>query len=87
MAGVRSGFTHIIKTDRQALICVSGSGKVHLDNAKRTEEVELVSYNIILILGPNDWHEMYDFSLDCVFLVLASLYMIRKIIFVTIINL
>lgn len=26
----------------------------------------------ILILEPNDWHEMYDFSEDCVLLVLAS---------------
>ncbi|MGN7761969.1 sugar 3,4-ketoisomerase [Paenibacillus sp. 22594] len=71
IAGVRRGFHAHYKT-RQALICVKGSCKVHLDNTKRTEEVELDSPNTILILEPNDWHEMYDFSPDCVLLVLAS---------------
>ncbi|OKP81747.1 dTDP-6-deoxy-3,4-keto-hexulose isomerase [Paenibacillus helianthi] len=71
IAGVRRGFHAHYKT-RQALISVTGSCKVHLDNTKRTEEVELDSPNTILILEPNDWHEMYDFSPDCVLLVLAS---------------
>lgn len=69
--GVRRGFHGHYKT-RQALISVSGSCKVYLDNTKRQEDVILDSPNKVLILEPNDWHEMYDFSEDCVLLVLAS---------------
>lgn len=70
-SGVRRGFHAHYKT-RQALISVSGHCKVYLDNTKRKEDVLLDSPNKILILEPNDWHEMYDFSPDCVLLVLAS---------------
>ncbi|MFI2859228.1 sugar 3,4-ketoisomerase [Paenibacillus sp. JSM ZJ436] len=69
--GVRRGFHAHYKT-RQALISVSGSCKVHLNNTVRTAEVELDSPTKVLILEPNDWHEMYDFSPDCVLLVLSS---------------
>ncbi|WP_169083619.1 sugar 3,4-ketoisomerase [Paenibacillus sp. PL91] len=68
---VRRGFHGHYKT-RQALITVAGSCKVHLDNLQRKEEVLLNSPHKVLILEPNDWHEMYDFSSDCVLLVLAS---------------
>lgn len=68
---VRRGFHAHYKT-RQALVCVSGSCKVFLDNIERTTDVLLDSPNKVLILEPNDWHEMYDFSPDCVLLVLAS---------------
>lgn len=69
--GVRRGFHAHYKT-RQALISVAGSCKIHLDNTVRVDEVLLDSPNKVLILEPNDWHEMYDFSEDCVLLVLAS---------------
>jgi dTDP-4-dehydrorhamnose 3,5-epimerase-like enzyme len=69
--GVRRGFHAHYKT-RQALISVSGSCKVFLDNLKRTTDVTLDNPTKMLILEPNDWHEMYDFSSDCVLLVLAS---------------
>ncbi|WP_431811495.1 sugar 3,4-ketoisomerase [Lysinibacillus sp. FW12] len=69
--GVCRGFHAHYKT-RQALISVSGSCKVFLDNTIRTDEVLLDAPNKVLILEPNDWHEMYDFSEDCVLLVLAS---------------
>ncbi|MCS1394253.1 FdtA/QdtA family cupin domain-containing protein [Lysinibacillus boronitolerans] len=68
---VHRGFHAHYKT-RQALISVSGSCKVFLDNTIRTDEVLLDAPNKVLILEPNDWHEMYDFSEDCVLLVLAS---------------
>lgn len=70
---VRRGFHGHYKT-RQALITVAGSCKVYLDNLKRKEAVILDAPNKVLILEPNDWHEMYDFSKDCVLLVLASHY-------------
>ncbi|MGG4144510.1 FdtA/QdtA family cupin domain-containing protein [Paenibacillus algorifonticola] len=69
--GVRRGYHGHYKT-RQALVSVSGSCKVYLDNLQRKEIVELDSPNKVLILEPNDWHEMYDFTSDCVLLVLAS---------------
>lgn len=69
--GIRRGFHGHYKT-RQALISVSGSCKVYLDNLKRKEDVLLDSPKKVLILEPNDWHEMYDFSPDCVLLVIAS---------------
>ncbi|WCF07868.1 FdtA/QdtA family cupin domain-containing protein [Paenibacillus thiaminolyticus] len=69
--GIRRGFHGHFKT-RQAIIAVSGSCKIHLDNLYRTEEVLMDSPTKILLLEPNDWHEMYDFSPDCILLVLAS---------------
>ncbi|PJN58968.1 TDP-4-oxo-6-deoxy-alpha-D-glucose-3,4-oxoisomerase [Paenibacillus sp. GM1FR] len=71
LPGVRRGFHAHYKT-RQALVCVSGSCKVYLDNSIRKTDILLDSPTKILILEPNDWHEMYDFSTDCVLLVLAS---------------
>ncbi|MFD1992696.1 sugar 3,4-ketoisomerase [Paenibacillus nicotianae] len=70
-SGIRRGF-HAHHKTRQVLISVAGKCKVHLDNTKRKKEVELDSPTKALILEPNDWHEMYDFSPDCVLLVLAS---------------
>jgi dTDP-4-dehydrorhamnose 3,5-epimerase-like enzyme len=68
---VRRGYHAHYKT-RQALICVSGNCKLLLDNLKRKIDIHLEDPNNMLILEPNDWHEMYDFSEDCVLLVLAS---------------
>ncbi|WP_226000458.1 sugar 3,4-ketoisomerase [Paenibacillus sp. BJ-4] len=68
---IRRGFHAHYKT-RQALVAVAGSCKVYLDNAKRKTDVLLDNPAKVLILEPNDWHEMYDFSSDCVLLVLAS---------------
>ncbi len=71
MPKVRRGFHAHYKT-RQALVCVSGNCKVYLDNTNRKTDVLLDSPTKVLILEPTDWHEMYDFSPDCVLLVLAS---------------
>lgn len=71
LPNTRRGYHAHLKT-RQALISVSGSCKVYLDNIKRKTDVLLDSPTKILILEPDDWHEMYDFSPDCVLLVLAS---------------
>ncbi|RED57635.1 WxcM-like protein [Cohnella lupini] len=69
--GIRRGFHAHYKT-KQALIALSGSCTIHLDNLERKDEIKLDCPTKILILEPNDWHEMYDFSVDCVLLVLAS---------------
>ena len=69
--GVRRGF-HAHKCLEQILISVSGSCKIHLDNGKETAEVELNDPNEGLYISNAVWREMYDFSPDCVLLVLAS---------------
>lgn len=68
---IRRGF-HAHYHTRQALVCVAGKCKIFLDNVKRKENIILDSPSKVLLLEPEDWHEMYDFSTDCVLLVLAS---------------
>ncbi|MGG3284299.1 sugar 3,4-ketoisomerase [Paenibacillus solani] len=69
--GVSRGMHAHYKT-RQVLIAVSGSCTILLDDLSRKTEVILDDPNKALLLEPNDWHEMYNFSPDCVLLVLAS---------------
>ncbi|MCL0167219.1 FdtA/QdtA family cupin domain-containing protein, partial [Klebsiella pneumoniae] len=49
-----------------------GACKFHLDNGKETKQVELNDPTIALLIEPYIWHEMYDFSDDCVLLVIAD---------------
>ena len=62
----------------QVLICVSGSCKIRLDNGKEKQIVELKDKNQGLLIGTMIWREMFDFSEDCVLLVLASEYYYEK---------
>ena len=57
---------------KQVIVCVNGSCNFLLDNGKKKEIIKLNSPNIGLYLGKNIWREMYDFSKDCVLMVLAS---------------
>ena len=54
------------------MICLAGECRVLLDDARVTEEVHLRRNDRGLILDPMIWHEMYDFSHDCVLLVVAD---------------
>lgn len=56
----------------QVLVCVSGSCKVLLDDGFKKEIVDLENKNTGLLIGEKVWHNMYDFSENCVLLVLAS---------------
>lgn len=69
--GVRRGF-HAHKKLQQMAIVVRGQCRFHLDDGK--EQVELLLDNPAqgLMIPPGLWHEMYDFSSDCVLLVLAN---------------
>jgi len=69
--GVPRGF-HAHKQLEQILVAVSGSCKVSLDNGVEKEVFELNNPDKALYVGTNLWREMYDFSEDCVLLVLAS---------------
>lgn len=56
----------------QAAICIKGSCKITNNNQRDTELFELDSPDKCLILLPEDWHVMHDFSADAILLVLAS---------------
>ncbi|MBK2095888.1 WxcM-like domain-containing protein [Francisella philomiragia] len=68
---VRRGF-HAHKNLSQVLICVSGSCKIMLDDGKSRRYFSLDSPNKGLIISGLVWREMYEFSNDCVLMVLAN---------------
>lgn len=70
-ADVRRGF-HSHKNLKQILICVSGCCKILLDDGKEKKVIDLNSPQKGLLINKNIWREMYDFSDDCVLMVLAN---------------
>ncbi len=68
---VRRGL-HAHKELKQVAICVSGSCRMVFDDGKIRQEQTLESPEKGLLIDKMIWHEMYDFSPDCVLLVLAS---------------
>lgn len=71
--GVARGF-HAHKKLHQVAVCISGSCRMVLDNGLVRESVVMNSRIQGIDLPPMLWHEMYDFSEDCVLLVVASDY-------------
>lgn len=69
--GEHRGF-HRHKVTRQLLVAVTGTCKVHVDNGKKKNEIKLSSSEEVLLVEPEDWHYMYDFSQNCVLAVAAS---------------
>ncbi|QQG28670.1 sugar 3,4-ketoisomerase [Pectobacterium versatile] len=69
--GVRRGF-HAHKSLKQIAIAVRGSCRFLLDDG--TEKVELLLDNPAqgLLIDSCTWREMYDFTDDCVLMVLAD---------------
>mgnify|MGYP004448768345 FL=1 len=57
---------------KQVAICLSGSCRMLLDNGQRKDEVWLDSSTKGLVIDKRVWHEMHEFSEDCILLVLAS---------------
>lgn len=69
--GERGGHSH--KYNINSLVCVKGKCKVKVINkGKKIDIYELDSPEKILILQPEEFRTMYDFSKDAVLLVLAS---------------
>lgn len=62
---------HAHKELQQVAVCVAGRCRMILDDGHTKEEVWLDSPEKAVSIG-NLWHEMHDFSHDCVLLVLAS---------------
>ncbi len=69
--GVARGF-HAHHNLKQVAVCVTGKCRMILDDGKNREEAWLDSPIKGMPIDPMVWHEMHDFSEDCVLLVLAS---------------
>jgi dTDP-4-dehydrorhamnose 3,5-epimerase-like enzyme len=70
-AGVARGF-HAHKELKQLAVCVAGQCKFVMDDGLSKEEVIMNSPTKGIFIDKMQWHEMYDFSADCVVLVLAN---------------
>ena len=75
MYGMKSelprGF-HAHKNLEQVAICINGSCTFVLDDGVNREEIILNSPTVGLYIDNNKWREMYNFSSDCILMVLAS---------------
>lgn len=69
--GVARGF-HAHKALKQVAVCITGNCKMLLDNGNEKTEVWLESAAKGILINDLVWHEMHEFSADCVLLVLAS---------------
>lgn len=65
------GFHAHYQTEQFA-ICIAGSCEILLDDGQKRQTVKLDKSNMGLYIHKMIWHEMYNFSGDCVLLVLAS---------------
>ena len=70
-SNVRRGF-HAHKKLKQVLVCVAGSCKILLDDGKSKQDISLDNPNKGLLIESMIWREMFDFSPDCVLMVLAN---------------
>lgn len=71
--GIRRGY-HAHKNLKQLAICVSGNCKFLLDDGTKQKHIELNSPTQGLLIEGLIWREMYNFSPDCVLIVLADDY-------------
>lgn len=68
---VARGF-HAHKALKQVAICLKGSCRFVMDDGKDKQEVILATPDKGLLIDAMQWHEMYDFSEDCLLMVLAD---------------
>ncbi len=69
--GVSRGF-HAHKELLQLAICISGSCRFIMDNGINKEEIILNLPSTGLLIPNMIWHEMHNFSDDCIIIVLAN---------------
>lgn len=63
---------HAHKSLKQVLICTSGNCSILLDNGESKFEVNLNSPDKGLVIDNLIWREMFNFSQDCVIIVIAD---------------
>jgi len=56
----------------QAAVCIQGACKIYNNNTITEEVFDLDNPSKCLILNPEDWHTMYDFTKDAILMVFAS---------------
>ncbi|MEO5911732.1 MAG: FdtA/QdtA family cupin domain-containing protein [Pelobium sp.] len=71
-SSIRGGHRH--HKTIQAAICIKGSCSISNKNGSKQEVFELDHPSKCLILEPEDWHQMFDFTPDAILMVLASEY-------------
>lgn len=71
LPGVSRGF-HAHRELTQLAICVSGRCRMLMDDGTSRSDHWLDAFNKGILIPPMVWHEMHDFSPDCVLLVLAD---------------
>lgn len=64
---------HRHRSTTQALICLKGSCTIYNnDGSGNIDHFILSNPSQCLIINPNDWHKMFEFSADCILQVFAS---------------
>lgn len=71
LAGVRRGF-HAHKETKQVAIVLKGSCGFYFDDGCSRKNIILDDPAVGVLIEPLVWHEMYDFSEDCILMVLAD---------------
>ena len=69
---VRGGHRH--HKTVQAAICLKGACTIFNDNGISKEDYVLDNPSKCLVLHPEDWHKMYNFTPDAILMVIASEY-------------
>lgn len=68
----RGGHAH--KLLSQVIFCLTGSFMLALDDGEIKQDLYMDNKTDGVILGPELWHAMYDFSEDCLIMVAADNY-------------
>lgn len=63
---------HAHKKLEQAIFCINGSFKLMVDDGENKQYVYLNNPNHGIYIGTELWHKMFEFSTDCIIVVLAS---------------
>jgi hypothetical protein len=71
-SSVRGGHRH--HKTIQAAICIKGACTIYNHDGTREDDYILDRPDKCLILEPQDWHQMYNFTPDAILMVLASEY-------------
>ena len=70
--------SHGHKNLNQALLCLSGSMDLILDDGISKEIINISSTSQIVLINKMIWHELVNFSQDCILAVFASDYFDEK---------
>lgn len=63
---------HAHKVTQQVAICIKGGCKMLMDDGEAKTTVLMDSPTQGVLIDVMQWHEMHDFSEDCILMVLAS---------------